>query len=360
MDLEAALDRAQAASKTLADALERAAREHSEAEKVLAETRASEAAIGKSLKVAVRRARKAEGRFSKRLEAAGFESREAYEAAKLDESGVRSLTAEIEEHEAGRRAAGLRLTRARQATRGRRRPDLKTLERRADEAKSRCDEKIAAVAEMRKEHKLLVDLDAELDRVERKAKALERKYYVTGRIAEVANGKNAQRITFQRFVLATLLDDVLLAANDRLKLMSRGRFNLQRAAEGPDRRTAGGLDLEVYDAFTGTTRPVSTLSGGETFLAALSLALGLADVVQAYAGGIHLETIFIDEGFGSLDPESLDLSVRALMDLQKGNRLVGIISHVPELKERIDVRLEVRPTRRGSTSRFVGIPGDPG
>jgi exonuclease SbcC len=97
---------------------------------------------------------------------------------------------------------------------------------------------------------------------------------------------------------------------------------------------------------------VFTLSGGETFLASLSLALGLADVVQSHAGGIHLDTIFVDEGFGSLDPESLDYAMRALEDLQSGGRLVGIISHVPELVERIDARLEIKPSERGSTARF--------
>jgi DNA repair protein SbcC/Rad50 len=97
---------------------------------------------------------------------------------------------------------------------------------------------------------------------------------------------------------------------------------------------------------------VMTLSGGESFLAALSLALGLADLVQSHAGGIHLETIFVDEGFGSLDPESLDLALDTFMDLQRGGRLVGIISHVPELRERIVARLEITATRAGSTVSF--------
>jgi DNA repair protein SbcC/Rad50 len=109
----------------------------------------------------------------------------------------------------------------------------------------------------------------------------------------------------------------------------------------------------VYDTYTGTIRPVNTLSGGESFLASLAMALGLADVVQSYAGGIRLETIFVDEGFGSLDQESLDLAFQTLVELQEGNRLVGIISHVPELRERIDVRLEVTPGSRGSDARFV-------
>jgi len=174
-----------------------------------------------------------------------------------------------------------------------------------------------------------------------------------GHIADVANGKNALGITFQRFVQISLLDDVLLAASKRLKIMSKGRFYLRRAAERVDRRTTGGLDLVVDDAYTGKTRPVATLSGGESFLASLSLALGLADVVQSYAGGVRLDTIFIDEGFGSLDSESLDLALRSLIDLQEGGRLVAIISHVEDLKERIDARLEVTASRTGSSARFV-------
>jgi len=135
--------------------------------------------------------------------------------------------------------------------------------------------------------------------------------------------------------------------------MSRGRFVVRRSRDVADARFHAGLELEVHDAHTGTARPVGTLSGGESFLASLALALGLADVVQSHAGGIRLETIFVDEGFGTLDPESLDLAVRALRDLQQGGRLVGIISHVTELRELIDARLEVLPGRRGSTARFV-------
>jgi exonuclease SbcC len=117
-------------------------------------------------------------------------------------------------------------------------------------------------------------------------------------------------------------------------------------------RAAGGLDLQILDNYTGTDRPVATLSGGESFMASLALALGLADIVQARSGGIYLETIFVDEGFGSLDPEALDLALETLVDLQQGGRLVGIISHVPELKERIDVRLEIEAEKNGSRARF--------
>ncbi len=114
-----------------------------------------------------------------------------------------------------------------------------------------------------------------------------------------------------------------------------------------------GLEIEVFDNYTGKTRHVKTLSGGESFKASLSMALGLSDVVQEYAGNVRLDTMFIDEGFGTLDSESLDSAINCLIDLQKNGRLVGIISHVPELKERIPSRLEVISSNIGSRTRFV-------
>ncbi|NQU44924.1 SMC family ATPase, partial [bacterium] len=168
-------------------------------------------------------------------------------------------------------------------------------------------------------------------------------------LSDVAAGRNRLRVSFQRFVLGSLFDDVLREASRRLHAMSNKRYHLLRPRE-----QTGGLEVVVYDSHTGDQRPVSTLSGGESFLASLSLALGLSDVVQAYAGGLRLDTILIDEGFGALDPETLDLAFTALIDLQAGNRLVGVISHVPELRERISTRLEVFSGRHGSSARFVG------
>ena len=143
------------------------------------------------------------------------------------------------------------------------------------------------------------------------------------------------------------------AANLRLSPMTHQRYQLRRAEGAGDRRRRGGLDLEVMDAYTGRSRPVSTLSGGEGFETALSLALGLADTVQARSGGIQLDAIFVDEGFGSLGESDLDAVIQALQDLQDGGRLVGIISHVHELRERIQTRLEVTKGRDGSRVRFV-------
>ncbi len=192
---------------------------------------------------------------------------------------------------------------------------------------------------------------ADLQHLEQEQASVHGKYQIMASLFEIASGKDTG-VTFERFVLGALLDEVALAANARLKSMSRNRYMLQRKMSRDDKRTLSGLDLEVYDNYTGFARQANTLSGGETFLASLSLALGLADVVQAYAGGIHLDTIFVDEGFGTLDPETLDFAIKALLELQQGGRLVGIISHVPELKERIDARLEISLTGRGSRAEF--------
>ena len=181
--------------------------------------------------------------------------------------------------------------------------------------------------------------------------ALEQQYQVASSLARLCNNDNPRGTSFQRYVMAALLDDVLVATTRRLQVMSRGRYLMLRKEEaGPRNRTAG-LDLEVLDNHTGKRRDVNTLSGGESFMAALSLALGLSDVVQSSAGGIRLDAIFIDEGFGSLDAESLDYAIQTLKGLQQSGRLVGVISHVPELQEFVDARVEVVAGREGSVVR---------
>lgn len=183
-------------------------------------------------------------------------------------------------------------------------------------------------------------------------KEIGEKYSLVAHLWEIAQGKETG-INLERFVLGALLDAVTEKANLRLMEMSGNRYELLRKrGERSDGRKKAGLDLEVFDGNTGRARPAATLSGGETFLASLSLALGLADVVQEYAGGIHLDAMFIDEGFGSLDSESLDLAMKTLQELKGQNRLIGLISHVGGLEERIPAKLRVTKTQTGSTAAF--------
>lgn len=175
------------------------------------------------------------------------------------------------------------------------------------------------------------------------------------RLNDLANGgeQGFKNVTFERYVLGAILDEVVYAANLRLQKMSRNRYSLERSDYTGGGRGKQGLDLAVMDAFTGQSRPANTLSGGETFLSSMALALGLADVIQSYAGGIHMDTMFIDEGFGTLDPDTLELAMETLVQLQSSGRLIGMISHVPELKSRIPAHLEVIRGDDGSTAKFV-------
>ena len=182
---------------------------------------------------------------------------------------------------------------------------------------------------------------------------LEDSYQVVGTLSEVANGRTGSKVSLHRFVLGVLLDDVLILASKRLNKMTQGRYDLRRKLCRSKGNAGSGLELVVEDGYTGKQRDVATLSGGESFMAALSLALGLSDVVQSYSGGIRLDTLFIDEGFGSLDQESLDLAIQALIDLQQGGRTIGIISHVSELKEQIALRVDVISNRTGSDIKVV-------
>ena len=169
------------------------------------------------------------------------------------------------------------------------------------------------------------------------------------RLANTVAGRapNTHRMTLESFVLAAELEEIVLAANLRLGAMTGGRYSLQHTDARAARGAASGLGLEVMDAYTGQTRPPHSLSGGETFLASLALALGLAEVVTARAGGVRLDTLFIDEGFGSLDVDTLELAMETLDELRQGGRTVGVISHVETMKERLTAQLLVEASTRG-------------
>ncbi len=170
-------------------------------------------------------------------------------------------------------------------------------------------------------------------------------------LSNTANGNvgGKEKIMLETYIQMTYFDRIIARANTRFMVMSGGQYELKRRKEAENNRSQSGLELDVIDHYNGTERSVKTLSGGESFKASLSLALGLSDEIQSSAGGIKLDTMFVDEGFGSLDDESLGQAMRALRDLAEGNRLVGIISHVAELKERIDRQIVVTKEKSGGS-----------
>ena len=208
------------------------------------------------------------------------------------------------------------------------------------------------ILEQQKHNYLLLQsaekLRKSIEQKQEKLKGLAERYGVVKDLDGVASGNNSRRLVFEQYVLAGYFEEILEAANLRLRKLTSGRYELSRVDEIGDGRTKDSLDMRVLDHYTGRHRPVKTLSGGELFKTSLSLALGLSDVIQQKKGGITVECLFIDEGFGALDSESIEQACITLRSLSLGSCMIGIISHVPELKEQIENRLTVKRTSRGS------------
>lgn len=346
--IAAAIGRTRAALAALDTALQAAqAADRQAAADAAAASAARAAALDAGARAGLR-VQESSAAFAEALAASAFADATAYAAARMTPAQMAQAEGAVRAFDLEKAGATDRRARAAAAAESLTAPDLPALREALAAATRHVEQQVARQADLSRARESLLQCQRLLDQLAAEGRDIEARFAVLGRLAEVANGNNPRRMTFQRFVLATLLDEVLEAASMRLLRMSRGRYALQRVREQGDLRSAGGLDLEVFDHDTGSARPANTLSGGEGFLASLSLALGLADVVQSRAGGIQLDTLFVDEGFGTLDPESLDFAIRTLLDLQQAGRLVGIISHVTELRERIDVRLEVRPGVAGS------------
>ncbi|HKS44700.1 MAG TPA: SMC family ATPase [Amycolatopsis sp.] len=221
------------------------------------------------------------------------------------------------------------------------------------EAKSARERAETAVAVLATVTSRAEDLDTLAERLGSAAEALrpvEEAFAELDALTDVVNGRgqNARKMSLRSYVLAARLEEVAVAATERLRKMSQGRYSFVHSDAAGSRGTRGGLGLDVLDDYSGMVRPAKTLSGGESFLASLSLALGLADVVAGETGGALLDTLFVDEGFGTLDAETLDVVMNILDELRAGGRVVGLVSHVEELRQRIPTRLRVRKSRTGS------------
>ena len=352
-ELDCAIGGLEECIEEMAERIELAAETSTAAKEGFAAAKATLKEAEKSRDKALNEAKKQADQWSERRNRAGFASDKIFERSQLEHAEIEKLEESIVDFDESLQEAKLLLAEAKKLTKGKKEPQTNVLDTVYTEALAKREAEEKALAACQEAILSIDKLQKELAKGDKKRKSLDDQYAVVGDLSDVANGKNDKGLTFQRFVLGALLDDVLLAATERMHRMSRGRYRLARSHDRKSGRAAGGLDMLVEDAYTGKVRAVATLSGGESFQAALSLALGLADVVQSYAGGIHLETMFIDEGFGSLDADSLDLAINALVDLQQSGRMVGVISHVAELKERIDVRLQVDSGRDGSSARFV-------
>lgn len=303
---------------------------------------------------AVERTAQAEQRFIRALSEAGFADEDVYRTAKLPEPERHRLKEELEQFASERAVAGAQLSALEEELADKERVDLaellaevERLDAACKQARRQYEDALACCERAR-------ELQKQIEEAGQKFKELDQE---RARIVDLYNmirGENRHKISFERYLQIEFLEKIIHMANQRLYRLSNGQFQLRRSDRLEKRGRQSGLGLDVYDAYTGLTRDVKTLSGGEKFNASLCLALGMADVIQAYQGGISIETMFIDEGFGSLDDESLQKAIDTLIELQSSGRMIGVISHVQELKNAMPATLDVRKTKEGfSRTRFV-------
>ncbi|AZI45193.1 SMC family ATPase (plasmid) [Deinococcus psychrotolerans] len=285
-----------------------------------------------------------------------FDSLESVNESLLDSDALQELERSVQIFSQQQNILEAKLHQSYQTAQGILKPDLELLQADVEFTDTHLQEIIHFSIELEQKLRNLNYAKDNFTNLQEEEKKLQNEYNEIKILAECASGTETgtDKFSLQRFVLSAFLDEVLELATKRLSGMSRGRYHLQRMKTAQSGAGATGLDIQVFDQHTGIARHAKTLSGGEGFLASLSLALSLAQVVQQRAGGRHVDTIFIDEGFGTLDPETLDLVMRCLIDLQSEGHLIGVISHVAEMKERIDARLEIRhsTSAKGSEAYF--------
>ena len=231
--------------------------------------------------------------------------------------------------------------------------DLSSLSETIKEVNQQLREKNDDLEKLKIDYSLKEKMIKDIQKINQQLKKDEDTYQSYLDLYNLASGKNNARVSIERYVLATYFENMLIYANVIMKQLSQGRYQLLRKDDAGKGRSQQGLELDVFDQESGNIRSIKTLSGGESFKAALSLALGLSRMVQDYAGGIELNTLFIDEGFGSLDSQSLDQAMNCLMELHHENKLIGIISHVSDLKDRIERQLVVERKQKQSVIQMI-------
>ena len=286
----------------------------------------------------------AQAEYGAALQTHGFPSEAEYAAALVTEDELASMSKLLADYDKNGERLARDIERLESETSGEKLPDMEKLKAEAETAN----------AESATLDKARGEIKSRLDKAETKLKELRRaaagfeladkSCAAAKQLSEAASG----RFDFETFAQTAYFDRVLAAANRRLNAMSQNRYALTRKTESGDGRLKTGLEIEAFDAYTGKARSANSLSGGESFMASLSLALGLSDVVQQSAGGIRLDAMFIDEGFGTLDTETLDISIKTLSEMAGTDRIIGIISHVTELRERVERQIRVDKTTSGS------------
>lgn len=293
--------------------------------------------------------------WERELASSEFIDLEDYRSAKLAEQSRNDLRLEIDEFRKHWHVVSGQLVDLHKELAGKERADLQVLDNRRALTKQRLEEINQTVLLVSRYHQDAIrSQSAILDSADH-VKTLEAALEEIQDVYQAMKGDNPLKISFERYILIEFLEQILQAANERLSKLSNGQFHLDRSDRIEKHNRQSGLGLDVHDAYTGQNRDVKTLSGGEKFNASLCLALGMTDVIQANQGGVSIEMMFIDEGFGSLDEESLSKAIDTMIDLQKSGRMIGVISHVRELKTAFPASLEVTKSKEGHSKTSIII-----
>ncbi|MEM6899915.1 MAG: SMC family ATPase [Pseudomonadota bacterium] len=289
----------------------------------------------------------AQGEFADQLERAELDE-DTFRDAKADIGRRSELEYEISEFDKRVAANAERLRGLKEEIGDRKAPDLHALQTARDEVQNALEKSRDDRSRLKSQLEERLDVQRQVQNFTKRITALEDQYGPVGGLSDLVNGNNERKVRLPDFAIAAMFDEVLLAANQRLGPMTNGRYQLLRPENTGGGRQKQGLDIAVFDSNTECARPTKTLSGGEGFQASLALALGLSDVVQRNAGGIKMEAIFIDEGFGTLDEDTLNTALETLYDLTNDMRSVGLISHTEQVKAMITEGFDVEATPSGS------------
>lgn len=298
--------------------------------------------------------KKAEQQFIEWLVNSSFSTVDEYRRAKMSTGERQRLKEDIQTYSQRRKTVQQQVQELKQSLADRKRVDLAALEEQLAELKNAYERAFNQWNQSKQYHEEASKLITNITEANERVEQYEQRLANVVDVYDVVRGQNSQKISFERYLQIEYLEQIIDAANHRLKDLSNGQFLLIRSDRQESHGRQSGLALDVYDAYTGQTRDVKTLSGGEKFNASLCLALGMSDVIQSFQGNISIQTMFIDEGFGSLDEESLHKSIDTLIDLQQSGRTIGVISHVQDLKALFPAVLEVKKTKEGySQTQFI-------
>lgn len=302
--------------------------------------------IQQQLTDAVRQQEEAEAQFKQRVLAHFTDGKHHYTTAKNHIPHIEQFTAQIEQYKQ-QCYANEQALQANAHYEGKSPIDLTQIDAQIEQLKTTYETLLAQYEQTKRYVQYATKIEEQIRTNAAQIEALEARATEIIHLYDLLRGHNEQKISFERYLQIEYLEQIIEAANERLRPLSNGQFILRRSDRLETRGKQSGLGLDIYDAYTGQTRDVKTMSGGEKFNAALCLALGISDMIQSYNGQVNIDTMFIDEGFGTLDDEALAKAIDTLIELQKSGRMIGLISHVSGLKEAIPAVLEVKKQKEG-------------